>query len=211
MRFAGKMIIHECKQGTPEWHLWRAGKPTASVFSRLVTSMGVESKGIEKYARHLAIELFNGAANDNFGGNKHTERGHELEPFARIDYELENRVIVEQVGFCTDKLQRYGCSPDGLIGKDGGYEAKCKSDERHLDMLLQFEIDGQTPAEHVSQCQGSMFVTGRKWWDLHMYHPEMRSVTIRQTPDLLYFKTLRKQLAVIDARKKVILEFMRKQ
>jgi len=211
MIISGKMVIHECKQGTPKWHALRAGKPTASVFSRLVTSSGIESKQIEKYARYLAIELFNGIATDNFGGNQHTERGHELEPEARADYEMDNQVIVEQVGFCTDKLQRYGCSPDGLTGKDGGYEAKSKSDACHLDMLLQYEIDGQTPYEHIAQCQGSLFITGRKWWDLHMYHKKMRSVTIRQYPDQLYFKTLRKQLKVIEVRRNEILNFMRKQ
>lgn len=208
------MIIHDVEQGTPEWHAKRAGIPTASEFSNLITAHGAESKGIERYARLLALELHRGGVAQNFGGNRHTERGHELEPEARADYEMENQVHVEQVGFITNTLMQYGCSPDGLIEKDpegkGGYEAKCKSDEKHLDMLMQYDIDGQTPSEHVAQPQGCMFVTGRKWWDLHMYHPTMRSITIRQYPDQLYFKVLRAQLKAINARKRVILEFINK-
>jgi len=205
------MIIHDVEQGSPEWHAKRAGKATTSVFSRLITSTGAVSTGLEDYAMDLAIELFNGEPSMKFGGNWSTERGHEIEPEACADYENIMQVDVEHVGFITDNLMRYGCSPDGLVGKDGGLEIKCKTDKEHLKMLMKYEIDGMTPAEHIAQPQGCMFVTGRKWWDLHLYHPKMRSVTIRQYPDKLYFKILRKQLKTIDARKKVILEFMRRK
>lgn len=204
------MIIHNVPQQTPEWHALRAGKPTASVFSNLITSVGAESKALEEYAIDLALELFNGEANMDFGGNKHTRRGNELEPEACADYEMTYQVDVEHVGFITDNLQRYGCSPDSLVGKDGGLEIKCKSDKEHYKMLKKYDLDGSTPAAHVAQPQGCMFITKRKWWDLHLYHPKMRSVTIRQYPDLLYFKTLRKQLKTIESRRNLILEFMRK-
>ena len=205
------MIIHDVEQGSVEWHVLRAGKPTASVFSKLITSTGANSKQLEEYALDLAIEMFNGEANMDFGGNKHTRRGHELEPEACADYEMENQVHVDHVGFITDNLGRYGCSPDGLIGKNGGYEAKCKSDKEHYKMLKKYDIDGMTPSEHIAQPQGCMLITKRKYWDLHLYHPKMRSVTIRQYPDLLYFKTLRKQLKIIETKRNLILEDMRRQ
>ena len=205
------MIIHDVKQGSEAWHSLRAGKPTSSVFSKLITSAGVESKQIEEYAIDLAIELLNGEAIQDFTGNKHTRRGHEYEPEACADYEMSNQVAVDHVGFITDSLQRYGCSPDGLVGKDGGLEIKCKSDKEHYKMLKKYDIDGATPASHIAQPQGCMFVTKRKWWDLHLYHPKMRSVTIRQYPDLLYFKTVRKQLRIIEAKRNEILQYMRKQ
>ena len=204
------MIIHDVEQGTAEWHALRAGKPTASEFSQLITSTGGESKSLEKYAMRLAVQLLMGQV-EGFRGNKHTDRGHELEPEARADYEMVNQVEVVQVGFITNNLMQYGCSPDGLVGKDGGYEAKCKSDEVHAQMLWQYEKDGTTPSEHIAQPQGCMFVTGRKWWDLHLYHPVMRSITIRQYPDKLYFKVLRKQLKAIEAQRNVFLEFLQRK
>ena len=204
------MIIHDCEQGTPEWHSLRAGKPTASVFSKLITSTGANSKQLEEYAIDLAIELLNGEAIQDFSGNKHTRRGHEVEPEACADYEMENQVHVDHVGFITDNLGRYGCSPDGLIGNDGGLEIKCKSDKEHYKMLKKYDVDGMTPASHIAQPQGCMFITKRKWWDLYLYHPKMRCVTIRQYPDLLYFKTLRKQLKTIETRRNLILEDMRR-
>lgn len=202
------MIIHDCEQGSAEWHALRAGKPTSSEFSRLITSTGVESKGIDEYSIDLALELFNGEANMDFGGNKFTRRGKELEPEACADYEMENQVHAQHVGFVTDNLQRYGCSPDALIGKDSGLEIKCMSDKVHYKMLKKYDIDGQTPAEYVAQPQGCLFITKRKHWDLFLYHPKMRSITIRQYPDLLYFKTLRKQLRIIESKRNEAIKYM---
>ena len=43
------MIILECEQRTPEWYAARVGKPTASGFSKIVTSTGERSKSREGY------------------------------------------------------------------------------------------------------------------------------------------------------------------
>ena len=43
-------IIFDIEQGSDEWHALRAGKPTASEFSKLVTSKGEPSKSMADYA-----------------------------------------------------------------------------------------------------------------------------------------------------------------
>jgi hypothetical protein len=49
------MIIHDLEQGSEEWLQKRAGIPTASNFSNLVTSTGSLSKSIDKYAISLHL------------------------------------------------------------------------------------------------------------------------------------------------------------
>lgn len=191
------MIIHDCIQGTDKWHSLRSGIPTASEFSQLVTSSCKESISMKEYALTLAAEKYAGKVVDGFGGNKYTERGKELEDEARIDYEMINQVEVKEVGFITDNLIRYGCSPDSIIGDDGGLEIKCKIAKVHIGAIRYYKETGKTPNEYYAQPQGCMFITGRKWWDLRLYHPGLPGLTIRQYPDKEFYKVLRRQLKSI--------------
>lgn len=203
------MIIHDVEQGTPEWHALRAGIPTASAYSKLVTSQGLDSNQLEAYAIHLAAEKFAGKVVDGFGGNAATRRGHEMEPLARAEYQMLNGVLVEEVGFITDSLMRFGCSPDGLVGKDGGIEIKCKTDAHHYNALSYYHQNGSILPEHIAQVQGCMMVTKRKWWDLMFWHPDMPSLTVRQYPDQLFHKQLKKQIAVLEGKRAIALEFLK--
>ena len=199
------MIIHDCEQGTETWHKLRAGIPTASCASNLVTSTGKPSTSLADYALTLAAEKYAGKVVDGFGGNKYTERGKELEDAARTDYEMTNQIEVQQVGFITDNLMRYGCSPDGLVSSDGGFETKCKIAKEHIKALLYYRSTKKTPTEYVAQPQMCMFVTGRTYWDLHLYHPDLPSVTIRQYPDKEFFKILKKQISLVCVERDEIL------
>ena len=62
-----------------------------------------------------------------------------------------------------------GCSPDGLVGEDGGIEGKCPNPATHPSYL---ELVDTPPSEYRWQVQGSMLVTGRPWWDFVSYHPD---------------------------------------
>jgi hypothetical protein len=65
---------------------------------------------------------------------------------------------VEACGFIKHPTIKWvGVSPDGLIDDDGGFESKSPFNSvNHLYTLL----DGM-PEEHMAQCQGGMWVTGR--------------------------------------------------
>ncbi len=80
------MKKHDVEQGSEEWYALRAGKPTASEFSKLITSKGEPSKSAATYAITLAIEAYAGGPVDAWEGNAHTERGKNLEAEA-IDLE----------------------------------------------------------------------------------------------------------------------------
>lgn len=199
------MIIHECEQNSEEWLALRSGKPTASCFSKLVTSTGAESKSMPEYALTLAGGLYAGKSLDAFEGNKWTDRGHELEDSARAKYEMIRDVDAVQVGFVTDDDIRYGCSPDSLIGDNGMLEIKCLKAENHIKALMYYKKNGKPPTNYVPQVQGQMYVCEREWCDLVFYHPDLPMLVIRNEPDVKLIKTLESQLdAVIRERDKIV-------
>ena len=200
------MIIHNCEQGTDEWHSLRAGIPTSSEFSKLVTSQAKESKSIDDYSIVLAAEKYAGKMVDVFAGNKYTERGHLLEAEACADYEMENQVSIDHVGFITNKLMTYGGSPDGLINEDGSIEVKCKIAKEHIEVLLKYKETGEIPTEYFAQPQGIMMIAKRKWCDLVFYHPDLPCLTVRQYPDAEFLKVLEKQLKSVIVKRNIILE-----
>jgi hypothetical protein len=205
------MIIHDLEQGTDEWHRLRAGMPTASEFSKLVTSKGEYSKSIDQYALTLAGELYAGKPLDRFDGNQWTERGHELEGQARSDYEFSNSVEVVQTGFVTDDDKTHGCSPDGFVNDDGLIEIKCLKAESHISAIIYHHKYKKCPPKYVQQTQGQMMVTGRKWCDLMFYHPDLPSLVIRQERDLKLFRALNDAIEVViedrNAALKIIEEY----
>ena len=183
------MIIHDIEQNTPEWLLLHMGKPTASEFSRLVTSKGDPSKQMPDYAVQLAADLWSGEPQlDQWEGNQWTERGNELEEEARSYYEMKKDVDVIKVGFVTNDIA--GCSPDGLVGDEGMTEFKCPSPGIHVKYLLANKL----PTAYITQVQGSLWVTERDWCDFVAYHPVLDSLIIRVHRDDAYIKQLAESL-----------------
>ena len=158
------MEIYNCKQGEDEWFAAKLGIPSASNFSKVIAS----GKGITRqgYIYKLAAEILTGQQQTSYS-NANMDRGTELEPAARDDYELVTGNEVKQVGFVLNG--KIGCSPDGLIDLDGGLEVKCPLPSTHIATVM----SGIIPSEHKPQMQGSMLVTERKWWDFCSYCPEI--------------------------------------
>lgn len=153
---------HLMEQGSPEWHEARMGIPTASQFSTVMAKG--QGKSRRTYMLKLAGEIVTGEPMQSFS-NAHMERGHEMEPDARAAYEFLAEADVVEVGFVREG--RAGCSPDGLISDKGGVEIKSKLPHLLIDALLTDKL----PPEHKAQVQGSMWVTGREWWDFVAYWP----------------------------------------
>ena len=205
------MIISNCKQGSPEWSLARIGIPTASEFSKLVTSTGQPSKSMSDYARVLAAESWAGKPVDGWNGNKYTDRGKELEPEARAWYEFQTGQEVAEVGFVTDDLKRYGCSPDGLIRPDGGVEFKCCIAKEHIKYLEYIAKHHKAPSGFVAQCQGEMYVCELDWVDLVFYHPDLPCKILRQTPNGSFIRMLKAQIKAVEAERNIVLRFLKEQ
>lgn len=202
-------IIHACPQRSEEWYRLRCGMPTASEFSKIVTSTGAESKSRGGYSISLAAEMYAGGSVDTWGGNVHLERGRTLEEDAISRYEFENDVAVSPVGFVTDDDKTCGCSPDGFVGNHGMVEVKCLKAENHIAAIIYFRKNGTCPTDHVQQTQGQMWIAERAWVDLIFYHPCLPMLVIRQEPNMAVIAGLSAGIASLIADRDQIVSMLR--
>lgn len=204
------MLLHECTQRSPEWWALRIGIPTASEFSKLVTSKGAPSKSAQDYALELAGEVYaNEGEIDAWAGNQYTERGKGLEDEAIAFYEFMNDTQVERVGFVTDDDQRMGCSPDGLVSADGMVEVKCLIAKNHIKAILYHKRNDRSPPAYRQQTQGGMMICEREWCDLIFYHPKLPTLVVRQFPDLNLWHELKMQIEHLEEHRDLVVTALR--
>lgn len=182
-------------QGSPEWFLERCGCATASEFSSVLAKG--EGKTREKYKRKVVTELITGKPVEGFR-NGNTDRGTEQEPFAGLAYEARFGEPIQRVGFIRHKTLRAGCSPDGLISKNGGCEFKSVIPTVQLETILR---TADYPPEHKAQIQGGLWITEREWWDFGSFCddfpaslPHLRLYHFRVYRDEPYIKELEKEV-----------------
>ena len=205
------MKIHpDIEQGTDEWRMIRAGKPTASEFSKIITSDGTRSKSFAGYARTLAGEAYAGKPLESWEGNSWSERGKALEDDARQFYAFARNVEPVRVGFVTDDAETYGCSPDSLVGEEGMLEIKVLKPERHIEAIQYWQKHGKCPTDYVQQTQGQMLVCERQWADLFFYHPELPPLIIRQHPLIVVQRALRAEIPALIQERDTILASLRR-
>ena len=183
------IIVRDIEQGSADWFALRLGKATSSNFARIITpAQGKPSSQAPGYRHELLAEWLTGQP----GGmepNGWMERGSELESQARAYYAFARDDEVEQVGFVwLDGDKEVGCSPDGLVGEAGGVEIKCPAPKTHVGYLL----NGTLPTDYIPQVQGSLWVTGRQWWDFLSYCPGIDPLVIRVERDEDYIAKLAK-------------------
>lgn len=183
------IVYRDIIQGTPEWFALKAGKPSAGSMNRIVTSTGKVSDQREAYLNRLAGERILGRVDMHGFKSESMDRGTGLEPEARDVFSMLNDVEVEQVGFITDDLGRYGCSPDGMM-PDSGLEIKCPE----LHTFVGYAMKGFPKSKYGVQVQGNLFVTGLQSWIFFAYYPEMKPFQITVEPDLKFHAILKEEL-----------------
>ncbi len=184
------------EQGSVDWLFERVGCVTASRFKDVVSKQksGKPTAEREKYLWELVIERLTGQPADHFTSAA-MEYGAEQEQYARMAYEAHTGLLVEEVGFVRHpEIPLLGGSPDGVIGDDGGWEAKCPyNSANHLKTIR----DGM-PEEHMAQVQGSMWLNGRQWWDFVSFDPRMPAglqLYVQRVPrDDAYIAALEKEV-----------------
>lgn len=172
------MRLIDAAQGSPEWLAARCGIPTASQFGRIISPKTLKpSEQASGYLHALLVERLFGVLGESEGSG-FMERGSVLEQAAVDFYELQRGVDTQQVGFMLRDDGRVGGSPDRLVGDNGGLEIKCPSAAVHVGYLL----DGIV-AKYMPQVQGCMWLSGRAWWDLCSFHPELPPALVRVERD----------------------------
>lgn len=160
------------EQGSNEWKAIRCGKATASripdVVAKTKSGWGASRAN---YMAELIVERLTGIPADSYM-NASMQWGTEKEPEGRMEYQLATGFDVQQVGFVPHPtIAMSGCSPDGLIGDDGGVEIKCPNSATHIETLL-----GRPPCvpdKYEKQIQFNMACTERQWWDFVSYDPRL--------------------------------------
>ncbi len=161
------------------------------------------------YLRRIVAERLTGKPIETYR-NAHMDRGAAEEPYARMAYEERTGHIVREVGFIPHAVLMAGCSPDGLIGDDGGAEIKSVIPTVQLETILA----GKYPSEHKPQVQGSLWITGRQFWDFCSYSPDMpehlRLYVFRVEPDKEYITALETEVIAFLAEVDALLARLRK-
>lgn len=161
----------DCIQGSQEWLESRIGCLTAS---RIADAVAKRKRGTEDLQSRidlridLAVERVTNKPTASFVSEWMT-RGVELEPLARAAYELRTNTETEQLGFVLhDSIEWSGCSPDGLVGRDGMVQFKCPKPSTHAQYLL-----GEcVPEEYTPQMMWEMACCDRQWSDFASYCPD---------------------------------------
>lgn len=188
------MIFHDVQQNTDEWDLLRLGKITSSKLGVIMANNGKAfSDTAKKYAVQLALEQLTNEKSKNGFSNAHTERGHEQEPLARMEYEARYFCNVTNGGFfCGGDI---GCSPDGLVDEDGVIEIKSVIAPVHFANVKRGNID---PAYNW-QCIGNVWLTGRDYLDFVSYcqdFPEGKRIFVKR----IFAKNLQEEFQLITNR-----------
>lgn len=183
------MKIFEMEQRSVEWYKVRCGVPTASEFDKIITTKGAISTQRKKYLYQLAGERLGGVVDETYQSFA-MQQGVLKEGEARNLYNIASGDEVKQVGFCLSDDGKYGCSPDGLVGEDGAYEVKCPLIHTHIGYLIENDV----PTDYYTQVQGQLLVTGRKWTDFMSYFPGLKPLIVREEPDEVFQKLLKKAL-----------------
>lgn len=155
---------YDVEQRTDEWHALRLGRITGTSFTTMANG---KPATIETLCEKTAAERITGVSSDSGFTNEAMERGIELEEQAFLMYERDHFCDVKGVGFV--ELDEFaGCSPDGLVGDDGGIEIKCPEQHTHL----RYMTCDTAWKKYLWQLQGFLWVTGRKWIDFVSFNPD---------------------------------------
>jgi len=119
-------------------HLGRATASSATAIMDF-TQKGVEGSKRKLYRLEKVAEILSGIAAQDHFVSAPMKAGTFSEPAARTAYELEEGVMVEEVGMVVGDNERCGWSPDGIVWLTGGVmagiESKCPRTTTHLQTL----------------------------------------------------------------------------
>lgn len=188
-------MIELIEQGTDAWKMLRCGKVTASRVADIIakTKSGY-SASRDNYMAQLICERLTGTVAESFT-NAAMQHGTETEPYARLAYEVNQNVLVDQVAFVPHPtIEMAGASPDGLVNTDGLLEIKAPQTATHIETLLTQSV----PTKYFTQMQFQMACTGREWCDFVSFDnrlPEELQLFVKRVPrDDAYIKQMEAEI-----------------
>lgn len=194
-------------QGTVEWLKDRLGHITASRIADVIakTKTG-ESASRANYRAQLVAERMTRQLQESFCSPA-MEWGIAQEQYARIAYEIDKGVMVDEIGFIHHpSIPRAGASVDGCVGNNGLVEIKAPNTATHISYL----IDNKPPAKYVPQMAWQIICTGRKWCDFVSFDSRMppteQYFCVRYTPEKEYLNMLESEVIKFDLEIEAIIK-----
>lgn len=175
----------EVVQGSDEWLTMRLGKLTASEMKLILTPL-LKVANNDKSRAHvweIAAQRIAKYVEPTYVSDDML-RGQEDEFYARQAY-AERFGAVEQTGFITNDRWGFtiGCSPDGLVGKEGLLEIKSRRQKYQVQTIVEHLTGGTIPDDYLMQCQTALLVSEREWLDFISYSGGLPMAVIRVWPD----------------------------
>lgn len=177
------MITLHLEQGTDAWLAARAGVITASRFADARSRLTRASKNgkagdftgkATEYAWTVAMERIAGKPLDQAFETWQMRRGTELEPEARMAYEMATGLLAGESGIILTDDHTFGYSSDGMVQDDGLIEIKCPTNCQKIGTI--WSDPEHAVDEYIDQIQGGLWITGRKWCDFIMYCPWLEPI-----------------------------------
>ena len=182
------MIIHSIEQGSIEWYNLRIAKVTGTTLKYL---FGTDT--LSQVDRLIAESETQESTDDDQYVTDDMQRGIDLEPEARLQYESMTGNKVSQVGFIqhSDLFPWFGISSDGLIYDGdklkGAIEIKCPSTKTHVKRIRQ----DQLPNEYKYQAKAHFILSDDiEWVDFVSYDPRFMK------KPLFIYRTTREEIAL---------------
>jgi len=198
-------VYRDLEQGSEEWLQARCGLLTASEM-KLILTPTLKAASNDKERAHLyelAAQRISGYVEPHYV-NDDMLRGQAEEIEARRYYE-HNFGPVEQVGFIVNRKWGFpiGCSPDWLVGEDGGAECKSRRAKYQVQTIIEnvFADRSETiPPDFTIQVQTCLLVTERRWWDFVSFSGGLPMVAIRVWPDPVIQAAIVETAGAFEAR-----------
>jgi len=171
------------EQGSDDWFAARLGRVTASRVADVMTkTKSGYGAGRKNYMMELLCQRLTGNREEGFT-NAAMQRGTDMEPIARGRYEIENDILVDEIGIVNHpSIDNFAASPDGLVGEDGLIEIKVPNTATHIAFLQ----SGRIPPKYQTQMTVQMLCTERNWCDFVSFDDRL--------PDHLQYRCVRFEL-----------------
>lgn len=154
------------------WLSARAGKLTASRMSDALDFRKDGKPGASRVRlmHEILAERLTGDSVRHFV-NDAMQWGLEKEAEAKGAYEAQAGVLLGEAGFYDHpRVNYFGATPDGLIGRDGLIETKCPTSQT----FVEWKLAGIVPEQHKPQMLAQLACTGRAWVEFVAYDPRVR-------------------------------------
>jgi hypothetical protein len=180
--YEGEAMIkyyYDIEQNSEPWLKLKRGVLTASNICKILTPAKLEISRSTGYLYEFCRQRVDDMPYGDFS-TRHTDRGHIEESLALQIYEAKFGGL-KRCGFVENTKHGFkiGCSPDALVGDDGGVQVKSFTPNVQFGNIVEDKIEGC----HMLQIQMELFVTERQWWDVVYQSSGTHQIVTRVYPD----------------------------